>query len=806
MISLYSLKQAWNSLKKSPTLISNIAITIGVTVGALICALTLAYFMLLKPLPYPEQHQLFLVNNQMLDELGEHRSAGFSYKQAEYLYKHHQQQSMALVYHANDVITSHNDQPNIDSAYVSPEWFSVLGTPFELGHGFTDDQGVGQFSPKAVISFTTWHKYFDGSKEILERSVTIRGVSYQIIGVTAKRYNDPEIFTTGTTAQIWLPWDYNWSQQMKWGDWQQIENNIQVITKVNSDNNSNLITHQLTSQLNHAWQAQMISVPQYRSWQLKLTITPLITAIFGEQQKLIYYIVFACLGIFIIAIANTINLLLSHTYQQHNSLSICIALGARKGDINRQIYTEILIIALMSLPITLFTVVAGFTVLKSELGALLPRVSELSLGIFSISTALILLLIVCVIFSKICQSTLNYRALRKAITASGKGTSSQIKKSVRHSLIVSQVCITTLLVFMNLSLFNNAYNKITEPMGFSVQNRYQLKLSAKDPLQQNTTIKNDLLAIKQMLSQNSAIEKVSVSLSPLQWFGQFAVIDSETQKKYVPETKFVDENYFGILNQPMLNGDNFTRQQISQRQNVVIINDVFAKILTNNGDVLSRTLEYWGSKHKIIGIVKGIKRPNELTVPARRYTPDMGTRPNLMIQFKPQSILSKQQIMSAIKTVSSQYDVYSYTAMSEDKTRLLFNQYTIATVTAVLTVLTIFLAAIGLFGILSYSSQMRRFEIGTRMAIGAKGKDIVYLIISENLTALMIGVSLCVFIILLANIGFSDHVSSVIKMSNAWLFLMTITVISLIAFLACYLPLKKYISLPTIENLRGVAE
>ena len=100
---------------------------------------------------------------------------------------------------------------------------------------------------------------------------------------------------------------------------------------------------------------------------------------------------------------------------------------------------------------------------------------------------------------------------------------------------------------------------------------------------------------------------MSVSLSPLIWFGLFPVIDEPTQQRFVPETKFIDENYFSLIEQSILQGDNFSAQDIRDREQVVIVNDVFAQLLEPQGEVIGRHIEYWGAKHKIIGIVKGIK-------------------------------------------------------------------------------------------------------------------------------------------------------------------------------------------------------
>ncbi len=122
---------------------------------------------------------------------------------------------------------------------------------------------------------------------------------------------------------------------------------------------------------------------------------------------------------------------------------------------------------------------------------------------------------------------------------------------------------------------------------------------------------------------------------------------------------------------------------------------------------------------------------------------------------------------------------------------------------AVLALLTFFLAGIGLYGILSYGTQMRRFELGTRMAIGAKRFDLIRLIINDNLGAIVVGVIIGVVIMLALYLGFSEELANYITMQLLPMFLATLVLIGAISLMACYLPLRQFINLPAIHSLRG---
>ena len=117
--------------------------------------------------------------------------------------------------------------------------------------------------------------------------------------------------------------------------------------------------------------------------------------------------------------------------------------------------------------------------------------------------------------------------------------------------------------------------------------------------------------------------------------------------------------------------------------------------------------------------------------------------------------------------------------------------------------LTFILSAIGLYGILSYATQMRQFEIGTRLAIGAKRSDIIKLIFKENAGAICLGILASMAILLLIIIGFSVKLSGYLSLEVLPVFIITLALISTLSLFACYFPLRPYINKPVIHSLRG---
>lgn len=803
--SFYQLTQAWQSLRRHPMFSINIVLTLTITLGALVCAATLMYLMLVKPLPYPNLDKLYVAKQSMTNQDGEFIGEGFSYPAAKHLHKYAQAiEKSALSYYVSDVITSLSTQPTAETGYVTHEWFSLLGAEFELGNNFSADNGLESFVPGAILSYQLWQEQFSGDKEVLSKSVQIRGVSHPIIGVLSPSFIEPEVYGVGHSTQLWLAWDFNWSEQMGWGNLSSIDGAVHVLLQKPDSSSLANIQNTLQRQQRELWQQTYSTHPSFQYWQVSTELIDLTNAIYQGQAQLIYYIFFGCLGIFIIAMANISNLFMSRTVEQQRNLAIHAAIGANRWKIFTILFTEYGLLLFFALPFVLLFSYLGFFVLQHYLQDVLPRVSELALSGVSIAFSVVTLVILNIVFTTICRQIVPYRHLNYALNQSGKGSGLQIKASIRTSLISIQIAAAASLIFINLSLFNQAYHTIKQPMGIDVDQLSQLRLMAKTPTETSQDVlRTELVQVTEALTQQPEISSATISLSPLIWFGNFPLFDVVQNKQYSPQVKMVDHGYFPILNQEIVAGENFKEHQIMDKERVMIINEEMAKLLAPEGTALNRRVVFWGQEFQIIGIVKGLNRPGDIGIPPRAYVPDKRSRANIMLKSSISSPITKAMLLKTVESVSSNYTIREVTPLIEDKHRLLFMQYTTLAITGTLTILTLFLAIIGLYGVLNYSSQLRKFEIGTRLAIGAKGRDILSMMFKDNLSALIIGLTASFAITSLLFMTYSQYLAALLNASSPVWLAATLTSVLATTLLGCYLPIRPLISRPVIHSLRN---
>lgn len=806
-LSTYLLKQAWQSIKKHPMFGINVITTIAITLGALLCATTLLYLMLIKPLPYPEMERLYVAKQSMVNQEGDFIGEGFSYPAAKHTYQNQTNNiDIALSYLLTDVITSLAEPVTIDSGYVTKEWFELLGATFIIGDNFTDQQ-VDSFIPGAILSHQLWQEQFDSDQNILSKSIDIRGVSHPIIGVLSPDFVEPEVKGIGRKTQLWLAWDYNWAEQMGWGKLSSIDGAVHTLFKLNKNQKVNNLKHQLNRQQRDLWQQTFANEPSFQDWQVSIELIELSNAIYQGQTELIYYVFFACLAIFFIAMTNITNLFMSRTIEQQRNLAIHAAIGAKKFNLFTLLFIEYGVLLLIALPFVLAFAYLGFYLLQQHLSSVLPRADELSLSWFSLAFSTCVLVLLNTVFTLICRQLVPYHRLNNALNQSGKGSGLQIKASVRSSLIAIQITIAATLIFINLAMFNQAYKTINQPMGISVDNLWQLRLMEKTPTETPTeTLRNDLIQINRALNQHPEIAQSTISLSPLIWFGNYPMFDPAQNKQFTPEVKLVDNGYFPMLSQTFITGENFTEQQVLDGEFVMVINEKMAHLLAPTETVINKKVRFWGRDYKIIGVVQGLQLPNDLGVPPRAYVPDSRKRANIMLKPMTSTLLKKADLLNVIESVSIHYTIREIKPLIDDKHRLLFMQYTTIAITGILTTLTLFLAIIGLYGILSYSSQLRRYEIGTRLAIGAKSTDILSMMFKESANALYIGLAGSILVSSGLFLIFTEQLHQLINASAIiWLSATVITVTS-VTLLGCYLPIRRYIYNPVINCLRSIDE
>ncbi|MBC3765540.1 FtsX-like permease family protein [Neptunicella marina] len=816
---LYQLYQAALTLKRKPGLVTSVVITMGLALGALLTTLTLYYVLVLKPLPYPDQERLVFVDMQGSIEVPQ-RDFTYEFNNVGALmslYKNKQQfEQTAMATFGSDILVNSTNAHMTELAYVSPEWLDIWGAKIIRGRNFSESEAINLQNPVAVISYDLWQREFAGSEDILSKSVTFSGSSFRIVGVVEQNHIAPQLNKYGQTPELWLPWGFNFLATkyigMNLSPWNNnyTEHKVFVVGKIKKGSSAKQTSNEITRQLKIDWLEK--APRQLAPADIAVPLIAMKTFITGDQQQTLYMLLAGALGLLAIAITNITNLFYSRLSELQFNLAVQAAVGAQKRHIFSAVLSEMVVLMAASLLLAIGLSQMGMLAIKYFLSSELPRTTEFSINWFTYLTAIGLLVMTSFLFAYLGTRKINYAELNRSLIASGKGSGVQVTKRSRLVLTSVQVaCVTTLLV-ITLNLFYNSYQVITEPVDIQLEDRYSLTLSFDGRQRPNETeVAPFNQELVQLFSQQPQVQLVTQSTSYLWQYG------AETQFKYNglefrTSILAAGKDYFKILGQPLLAGEPFSRTNyifvsapsdqdlipnFDNRQ--IIINDVLARQLSPEGESLVGKILPIGT---VKGVVKAVRLPGEHTTQPRFYQTILAQRTHFLFQFKPGQTLSRAQLVSLISSKDPRWTVQKYFSLQQKKDELVFTDTAIACVTAIIAAFTVFLGAVGMYGMFSYSARLRKREIGTHSAMGATSKRIIGMMLSDNLMAVCIGGAVGTFLLLLGSYLVFADLDSLLTWQSLFSIVISAGVIALITWLATYLPLREYITRPPIYCLR----
>ncbi|MEN0039570.1 MAG: ABC transporter permease [Cellvibrio sp.] len=751
MFDINDFKTAFSSLRKTKAYVITIVLTLGMTFGVLVAMFNLNYQLLMKPLPYSDQERLYLLQGDAFENGKLDLANMYPYPAAIEAYKNNDEffEQKALVYFGTGIIRDRADAPLVVASYVTPEYLSLANVSMALGRNFTADEGLDFNVPVVVISFDTWQSLFSKDPDVIGKTLRFGEVDFSIIGVTAQNFIEPQLMNPGRSTQVWLPWDYN-TVQRNYRAWGYFQINQYFVGKLKIGQSARNVEQAITAKLDTRYKQESVRRTG-RDEGIRFTLVSYRQAILGDRQGQVLLLLLSAVVLVLIAAANIINLILARAANQQRSMAIKAALGAQKYHLFNVVLAEILLLVIPSIVLSLMVAMACIILLQQIAGDLLPRLNELTMSAPSIGFAIFIALLLALTFALLVSRQINYRALNNMLQTSGKGVVLQISGRVRQLLIFVQVMLTGILVIASAQILLQSLQHMWKPLGFFTQDIYQVELNSgtqrdSSPAEQ----KNNVLAIRNLLLTHPKVASASltsdfpissVTISP--WFSYLSPDAGFVEQKQALLT-LVDNYFLEMLGAQWVAGRHFTADGFLSDATEVIVNETFARQLQPDGNVLHKRF-YWLNSYKreqpyeVVGVVRDFSLPNRAELP-RMFIPQASALfPHLMVQFKPNQSLTKIELNELMASVNSQYKVSALRSMDAGHQVSLAQEMLAAGLAVALSLIALGLAAIGIYGVLSYSMQLRRFELGIRMAIGAGPCAILWQIFKDNLIPVAIG-------------------------------------------------------------------
>ncbi len=812
MISfVQELKISLQSLRGRPGFVATVVMTLGITLGALITFFNLNHMLLVKPLPYPDHERLQLTQHEFLDSNGQTSAVSTLVPGLLHTYKNQQSfEQMAILSTGSEFLTSHQEQPRLAVTFTTPEYFELLAMPMALGRAFNQSAGLDSNNPVVVLSYQSWQRWFQGSNDVIGSKLHLRNTSYTIVGVAAKDFMEPEI--VADLSDVWAPWDFNGMSDNLLQSWNNGQGNIAGLGKLSADAQIQREQADLSNLLDGAYQNFVAGVENRTelSGSIRMRLEPLKARLLGDSHMQGLLLMGAVLALLVIASANVINLFYSRAAEKQRTFAIQAALGARKKHLFTAMFAESLILMVASGLLGLLLAMWGIDLVKSLGQSQFNRLHELGLDAIAVVFAVVISVVLAAVFSLLSSRVVNYDNLQEQLQSSGKGSGLQISSRSRNILVVSQIFLASLLLVGSSIVLGKAFSVINQPLGYDTSVLHSFSLDERvglidaDEMARRDQFINDITTRILQLPQ---VESIAPSFNTAIGYNMtMAVIDRDNNQLGSFPTNFVASDYFRTMQVPMVEGRMFSEQEVRERAQVAILSRSAAEQVAQGQSALGLKLVIGGGEVRtVVGIVDDVFDPvrdgdsNQLQ---DAYLPHAPWNIHFVMRTQPGADLSREQLVALIRDVNPGLRLANYRTFTDRHDRVIRQDKITAGVAAGLSLLALLLAGAGIFGVLSYSSHMRRYELGVRMALGAKARQISAMVIKDNMRPISMGLLFSVLVIALTyGIG---------HMHYGWFagyslmpLLLTLPVILLTAFLASYLPVRSVIRKDPMKALRN---
>lgn len=712
---------------------------------------------------------------------------------------------------------------NAHAILVSGSFFDVLGVSPVLGRLFTpadDRRGCG--SPGTIISYSFWQREFAGDSGVVGRKLSLESHPLEIIGVTPPGFFGLEV---GQSFDVAVP---ICGEALLEGEESDLDNGtawwLVVIGRLKPGWSMERATSQLGSISPGIFKASLPSNYPPESIQTYLTFKlGAFPAGMGSSQlrtlysaPLVLLLVTAGL-VLLIACANLANLMLARASAREREISVRLALGASRLRLLRQLMTESLLMALAGslLGLGLARLLSGFLVSFLATNDDSTFV-DLNFDWRVLGFTAGLAVLTCVLFGlapAIRSARSDLGVMMKGIRAA---TSHRERSGLRKTLVIAQISLSLMLLVGALLFSRSLRNLLNLDPGFQQNGVLAASLDLSHlnlPKERRIAFRRELVDRLQSIPGVAAAASTDViPMSGNSWSNN-AWMES-TNYSSAKEILFnrVSPAYFKTLQQPLLAGRTFSDQDIAAAPKVAMVNEEFARQIANGTNPVGK--RFWRQRtpyepetlYEIVGLVKNAKYRDlrEDFPPTAFLAASQDPRPDLALRTVIRSSLPTADLVASVKNalagVSPAISV-DFDGLQPMIQRSLLRERLMATLSGFFGFLAALLAAIGLYGVISYMVARRTTEIGIRMALGADRTSVLTMILREAL--ILIAVSLCIGTGL--TLILTKAASSLLfglKPHDPFTLTVALLLLAIIAIAASYLPARRATKVDPMVALR----
>ncbi|MFZ0523225.1 MAG: ABC transporter permease [Candidatus Acidiferrales bacterium] len=802
------VRYALRMLRKSPGFTAIAVLTLALGIGANTAIFSVVYAVLLRPLPYPNPDQLVLVfqaNPQ--DQVP---FDGMSYVNFEKLREHNSVFSELASNTRHELtLTGVGDPSVLSTVDVTPEIFSVLAVQPLLGRTFFPQDGKRGAPPVVILSENLWRSRFRADPQLLGRSISLDKRLFTVVGIMPSSFRFPLI---AIREDIWIPI----AQDPMFGPWMSRFGGHWLLATGRLK--PGVFLAQARAQMDAMSAALAKDDPANNTgWQIR--VDSLQQQVVGDSRPALLILLGAVGLVLLIACVNIANLLLSRASSRAREVAVRIALGAGRKRIVRQLLTESAVLGLLGGIAGILLAYWGVHALISLLPPDLPRADTIRVDGGVLAFALLLAVASSFIFglapSLFAADSSLQTSLREASSRSGEGAR---QRGTRTVLAIAEIALAmVLLVAAGLLLRSFTMLTAVNP-GFDPAHVVKADVSLPQfqysTPQQWTAFSNEFL---ERLQAQPGLQDAAMAVPlPLNEGSVNLAFDIVGNPPLPPGTAItadftsVSPDYFHVMSIPLLRGRLFNAQDSAGTPRVTVISEELARRYFRNQDPMGKQLNFGfppdgDAPREIVGIVGDVRDNSLSEAPGPMMYVPFAQAPFWGAQVIVRSTLSPSSVAASIRKTTHEIDkdlpVTDIETLPEALSVSVAQPRFRTLLLGLFGVIALLLAAVGIFGVLSYSVARRTHEIGIRIALGATPGKILRLVLTESAKLIVVGLAVGIPAALaltryLATLLFAVHPTDPLT------FIGVAILLTSVALIACYVPARRAMQVDPIISLR----
>jgi len=810
---LQDLRYACRLLLRSPGFTLLAALTLALGIGANAAIFSVANSVLLKPLPYPGSDRLMMIYSRFPD-MGFNRFWVDPMEFTEYSRWNQTFQSLGA-YTTGDVNVAGKGEPvRVHAARASAGALASLGVSPELGRYYSAAEDLPNAEKTVVISDGLWHRAFGGDPGIAGRRIQVDGVDRTVLGVM------PPGFTLGNERiEAWIPLALDPAKPGNHGN-----HYLYLVGRLKPEI-SPAAARQEMAGLVARWKQEVPKSHTPSPDRHPMVVQPLLEDLVGSIRPKIQLLLGAVGLVLLIACVNVANLLLARAEARQKEVAVRTALGAPRGRLVRQFLTESVVLALLGGGLGLLLALAGVKAIVAANLESIPRVDEIHLDSRSILFTIAVSVITGLLFGLAPALHARAGSFFASLKEGGQRTTAGSSRQwLRRVLVVSEIAFAAMLVIGGGLLIRSFWLLQRVDPGFDPDGLLSLEVSLPKAVyakpEQVTGFYQRLL---DQVSRLPGVEGAALAsgLPP-----DRPVDANDMVFESIPRTpdgpiqnadywQLVSRDYFKTLGIRLVEGRLFAPTDAKGSPGVVVINQTMAKLFWGNRSPLGQRIRPDGDDRApwltVVGVVADVKQGGLdhktgtevyfLSEQTQENLGDVQRTMYLLLKTKKDPMSLAGPARAEIRRLDPTLPVSEVRPMSRVVYSSVAQPRFIAFLVVIFAVVALTLAAVGTYGVLAYTVELRTQEIGVRMALGAQAIQVLRMILKQG--AWLVGSGLLLGVV--GALALRRALASVlfgVAPTDPGIFAFVLVVLALVGFLACYLPAQRAMRTDPLVALR----